>query len=208
MARVNIGQPTLAQLRQSVEPKTDPGGNMESYHHVLYDTQTYLAAGTTTLLNFFQTTSQDRTLSNMEQAGTLPDPKFLTLWFVSVDILIPPSLAAPPIAWQDMATILWTGRPIIRLVISDKEYGPVPLSFCHASGGVTGFGVSLADATATGLAYANNGVQDGGFYVGGGIIIPPKVGFNVEVRWGNPAAVDADTLVRVNLDGVMHRRIL
>lgn len=208
MAKVPVVPMTTDRLKALTEPRSTPGGNMEAYRHILYDTQTYPAAGAAAPLTFFQVTNADRTLSNMEQAGTLPDPKFLQLWYVSCDIILPVAADAAPQQLQDLANLISVGRPIFSLIISDKEYGPWPLSFLHCSGGVVGFGYAAAAVAATATEYGNNGIMDGGFCTDGAIVIPPKVGFNATIRWGNPQAVLADTLIRVNLDGVISRRIL
>lgn len=205
--RFPVKNMTVQELTQRTSPAAVPGGNTESYPTVFYDTQTYLAAGSNQL-TFFQNTNADATLSNMEAAGSFPDPKFWQLWGVTLTPLLPVSDAAVPTAWRDMERLVLTGRPILTLTISDKNYGPIPITFVHASGGVTGFGYQVAAVAATAIQYANNGTFDGGYCYAGAILIPPKVNFNWTIRWGNPQAVAADTLLRLEMNGVIHRRIL
>lgn len=207
MARVPVRPRSVTELASLTSPVSIPAGQSEAIRWQYYDTQTYLQAGSSAL-TFFQTVSNDVTLSNMEAQGQLPDPKYLELWFVSCDILLPKASAAVPNAAGDMLNLVMIGRPIFTLTISDKVYIRTPLSFLHASGGVDGFGYSVAAVAATAAEWANNGVQDGGYCVDGSIIIPPKVGFQASIAWGNAQAVLADTRIRINLDGVLHRRVL
>ena len=206
-ARFPVKPKTVQELAQMTSPATVPGGNVESYPTVWFDTQTYLAAGSANL-RFFQTTNQDQTLSNMENAGSFPDPKFFQLWYVTCTVLLPTNELAVPSQWADMDNIVRIGRPNLSISISDKTYGPIPLTFAHASGGPTGFGYNAAAVAATATEYANNGVFDGGYCYAGSIIIPPKVGFNWLIEWGNAQAVLADTLIRLEMNGVSYRRIL
>lgn len=207
MARVPVKARSIAELAAITSPVAIPAGQSEAIRYVYYDTQTYATAGSAQL-TFFQNVNNDLTLSNMEAQGQLPDPKYLELWYISADILLPASQDDPAVAWDDMISLVLTGRPVLSLVISDKTYVRVPLTYCHASGGAVGFGYNLAGVDATAKEYANNGIFDGGYCVDGAITIPPKVGFQVNITWGNPTAVAADTRIRVNLDGVLHRRVL
>jgi hypothetical protein len=203
--RIPIKGYTFEQLEAQTTPAALPGGNLEAYHQPYYDTQTYLAAGSGEL-TYFQTVSNDRSLSNMEAQGQFPDPKFFRLFGIMCDIILPNAVDA----WDDMVNLISVGRPTLALTISDKLYGPIPLQMCHTSGGIQGFGVAATTVAATTIEsqWANNGIQDGGFSHDGAILIPPKIGFSVNVRWGNAQAVANDTLIRIILDGVIYRRIL
>lgn len=205
--RVPVTPRSLQQLQELSTPAAIPGGNMEAYRHIAFDTQTYVAAGSDQLI-FFANTNADRSLSNMETAGSFPDPKYFVLYYISADVLLPPSNAADPAAWADMFNIVAGGRPMLSINVSDKTYGTWPLTYCHASGGLAGAGHDMASATATAQQFANNGIFDGGLCLDGALTIPPKVGFGVTIAWGAAVAVAADTLIRVNLDGVIYRRIL
>jgi len=201
--RIPIEGYTFEQLEAQTTPAALPGGNLEAYHQPYYDTQTYPAAGIAEL-TYFQTVANDLTLSNMEAQGQFPDPKFFRLFGIMADIILPNGV----VAWNDMVNLITVGRPIISLTISDKRYGPFPLQMAHTSGGIQGFGYTGGDLAQVSQEWANNGIQDGGFSHDGAILIPPKIGFSVTVRWGNAQAVAADTLIRLILDGVIYRRIL
>lgn len=203
--RIPIRGYTFEQLEGQSTPAALPGGNLEAFHQPYYDTQTYPAAGIGEL-TFFQTVANDRSISNMEAQGQFPDPKFFRLFGIMADIILPND----PAAWDDLNALVSEGRPTLALTISDKLYGPIPLQMCHCSGGIQGFGVAATTVAATTIdnQWANNGIQDGGFSHDGAILIPPKIGFSVSVRWGNAQAVANDTLIRIILDGVIYRRIL
>ena len=205
--RIPVVARSLATLSEMANPQAVKGGQSEALRWTFYDTQTYVAAGSATL-NYFTATNPDRTLSNMPTGGQIPAPQFFEIYYFSIDVILPPAAAAVPTQWNDMFAMTWGGRPIFEFEISNKIYGPFPLSFFHASGGIQGFGFNSAAVAATAQQFANNGLQDGGYCVDGAVVIPPVTGFNVRLNWGAPAAVLDDTLVRVNMDGVLHRRVL
>lgn len=198
------------QLDAFTTPAAIPGGNMEAYPKVLYDTQTYVAAGSATLLTFFTTTNADLTLSNMEGPGQLPDPKYFNIWQIRCHIILPESDAAAPTAWGNLQSIVDTRRPRFRLTIQDKPYGDIPLIDMPHGGGLHGFGYS--DGTGAGVVsheYAHNGAMTGGFWVGGALWLKPKVNFSATINWGGATvAVAADTLIRIELHGVEYRAIV
>lgn len=197
----------LAELAAMTSPVAVPDGQSEAIRWVAFDTQTYLQAGSATL-NFFQAVNADQTISNMQQPGSFPDPQYMEIYQISCDVLLPATVVAAPAAFADMINLIMVGRPLLSLIISDKRYVQVPLSFCHASGGAQAFGYNSAAVAAVAHEFANNGIFDGGFWIDGSITIPPKVGFQVRIDWGNAQAVLANTLIRINLDGVLHRRVL
>lgn len=201
---------SLQTLQGITTPAAIIGGNMEAYPKVLYDTQTYVAAGSATLLSFFSTTNADLSLSNMEGPGQLPDPKFFNIFQIQCHVILPESDAAAPTAWRDLQSIVDTRRPRFRLTIQDKPYGDIPLINMPSPGGLHGFGYS--DGTGAGVVsheYANNGAPTGGWWVGGALWIKPKVNFVGQIFWGGAtAAVAADTLIRVQLVGVEYRAIV
>ena len=120
--RVPVQPRTLAQLQEITTPAPIAGGNMEVYRHVLYDTQTYPAAGVAQL-TFFATTNPDASLNNLEVGGSLPDPDYAQLWYGRI----------VPILGQSSATV--TRRPRRRRAAracgrgrprSSRSHGPRP----------------------------------------------------------------------------------
>lgn len=174
----------------------------------LYDTQS-LTSGTTTTLTYFGATQTDKTLCNMESAGQLPDPQFFEVWFMSAEFQFPAVSTNAAVGGNitDVLEVIYHQRATFELSLSNKTYGPWPLSAAHAVGGVTGY-VSSTVATSS-QQFGQNGVQDGGYWVGGQIVLPPKVGFAVTVRLAGVPTLSLTPLpIRFSLIGVLHRRVL
>lgn len=203
---VRVIAKTKAQLDAISQPEF--AGQPEALPWVLYDTQTYTSAATTRL-TFFQNTNIDPTITNMEAAGQLPDPQYFEIWYMGLDILIDVSTAATEAgAVDDVAKLILVGRPTFTLTQSNKAFGPFPGSFLHASGGPTG-GIASAIATPGSIQFGNNGVFDGGFCVGGSIVLRPKVGWNVSMAWSAAQTLNfGNPLLRFWMSGVLHRRVL
>lgn len=190
------------------------GGVPECVADWLYDTQTY-TDNTSTELTFFGAAQSDRSLSNMGSGGQLEDPQFFIVQCIYVDCMNnaagTPYLTSTTAAAQnvgavdDVGKLILSGRGRLTLTVSDKRYGPWPLSAFRGTGAALGFGWGTTTAEET-VQYAHNALGDGGF-IGGTIIIPPKVGFNIVLTW--PAAVDltADYRIRVTMQGPRYRRV-
>lgn len=198
---------TKAQLLAQSNPQS--ANQPEVIPWVLFDTQSYVST-TTVTLSFFQTVQTDKSLGNMEGGGQLPDPQFFEIYKVGMDVLIRPhsdaGVATGPI--DDIAQLVLSGRGNFTFTISNKNYGPFPLSFLHASGGPTGFMAGTFAAT-TDISYANNGIFDGGYPVNGALVIPPKVGFSIQLNW--PAALTlavGTSNIRIWMYGALYRRVL
>lgn len=205
--RIPVQGRTLAQLQELTTPKAVDGGNMETYRDQIYDTQTYLAAGSTTL-PYFTTTNADLSLCNLTQAGTLPDPEFFQVYYIQCDVILAPSSITVPLVWRDMDRIVRAGRPILTFKLQGKDYGPWLLTSVHGTGAPILDGYSDgAGAGVVSTQAASNGPIDGGFCQDGALWLTPKTSFSARITWGNPLAVAADTLVRVVLDGVRSRSI-
>lgn len=200
-----------AQLRRRATPES--GAAPEAIWWEFYDTQTYPAAGTSTL-SFFVTPSADKTLSNMQAGGQFPDPQWLTLYDITLDILTQPTIqsASPPTTagqLNDHSIILkGPGRGTWTLEISDKVYGPFSLSLLHGTGGPVGnFHLSVLGAGPSGQAqWATNTLSPGWNYQGS-VIIPPKTNFSYTLRF-NSTAVSVDNPLRVAQHGILSRRVL
>jgi hypothetical protein len=202
---------TAAQLIGASNPQTP--GQPEAMPWFLYDTQPFTTAVTTSA-QFFQTVQGDKTLGNMESAGQLPDPQYFILHYVTCDILDPPTASAlltgqalGPVA--DIDAILKSQRATFQLTISNKVYGPFPLTLCHATGGATGNGTATQAAPLS-MWYGNNGiVGSGGFPFLGSIVLPPKVGFTLSVNLAAAATLNTSPLnIRMGMAGVLYRRVV
>jgi len=198
------------QSDQELYRASNPGSQTgpEALPWCLYDTQTFPAAGIARL-RFFNQTNADRTLTNMETGGQLSDPQFFEIWNLMMDFQLagPTINAAAAGQANDLDLLLKTQRATFTLNISNKNYGPFPATLLHATGGGVGnvFGTTAAAGS---IQYVNNGVQDGGWSWGGAVIIPPKVGWFIDLEFAGIQAISAETNIRIALNGVLHRRVL
>lgn len=199
---------TRAQLRaKSTAPS---GASPEAIWHMFYDTQEYVS-GTTQRLTFFQVTNVARDITNMPSAGQLPDPQWLSIYNVTCDFLT--SLLSPPAdqtgEYNDVNLLLKAGRPYWTLTISDKAYGPYPLTVLHGTGGPQGnVSVGTGNAAIATFSAANN-TLGGGWNYQGSLIIPPKTNFQIEVVWAAAQTTVQDPIkIRLGLMGILSRRVL
>jgi hypothetical protein len=105
---------------------------------------------------------------------------------------------------------LLSGRGRITITLSDKRYGPWPLSVTGGTGAALGF-IAIAGLTAAGNAQRSDfgyNALHGGAYLGGKVIIPPKVGWNVIMDWPAALTLSGNYQIRCTLYGVYYRRVL
>jgi hypothetical protein len=181
----------------------------------LFDTQNITTAVTTTAV-FFQNINVDKTLSNMEGPGQLPEPQYLVVHYVACDFLLAAVSTAVGATTNnanldDIENVLKAQRATFEFNMSNKRYGPFSLTMTAATGGATGnlYGVgTLAAAVAGGVV--NNGIPGtGGFPFGGSLVIPPKIGFDVTVRFAAAPTLPVSPLpLRISLVGALYRRVL
>jgi len=201
---------TAAQLAAAANPLS--AGQPEAQPWFLYDTQ-LITSGTTTSASFFVNQNADKTMSNIESGGQLPDPQYFIVHYVTCDILDPPvanaghaATALGPV--NDIDVLLKTQRATFTFSMSNKNYGPFPLTLCHATGGATGNGTATYTAEAS-IWYGNNGiVGSGGFPFLGSLVIPPKVGFNITVNFAAAPTLSGNINMRIGMAGVLYRRVL
>lgn len=179
----------------------------------LYDTQN-LTTASAAPLTFFVNQNNDKTLSNMEGPGQLPDPQFFQLFYVAADILQIPVATAlagePNAAIANVENVLKTNRATFSLTLANKNYGPFPLTFAHSTGGATFSGYAYGTAAnGTSAGVTNNGIPGtGGFPFSGALVIPPKNSFNVTVQFaGALTLVGGPIPLRMCLVGNLYRRV-
>lgn len=202
---------TIQELNAIGKPN---GAKSEAIPYVIYDTQTYAAAGVAGQLQFFLTQQADQTLGNLQTAGILPQPQWFEVAGVYCDFLNVPLLqtagaaaSAPAGQLNDIEIVLKTARATWELNIAQKSYGVMPLTFLHASGGAVGFAAG-AYAAATQVNFGNNGIQGTSWAPNESIVIPPTQGFNVTLRFQPTLApISVATLIRISLVGVLHRAV-
>jgi len=206
-----FGAPFRAKSRQQIQAAVTPasGKAQESIWHALYDTQNYVST-VTTRLTFFQTLNVDPTISNMEAGGQLASPQSFEIHNICFDLLpaVGVSTSASNVGnANDVALLLQTARPIWTLTISQKAYGPYPLTALHGTGGAQPF-FGTAIATPGSLQYGRNDPSPGWNYYGR-IIIPEQVGFKVDVVFAAAQTLSATPLpLRMVMFGVLNRRIV
>jgi hypothetical protein len=201
--------------------KPGAGGGAEANIDVLFDTQTYVAAGQAQL-NFFNAPSADETLTNMDPGGTLSDSVYFDVWRIFVDANRVPTatsiagVGAGPVptaagVYNDIATILHAARATLTFRMFDKPIGPIPLTFFGHSGTVEGIiNHALAGAYTAATSQFTN-IQagrmpdNGGWPVNGTIKIPASTKFKVELKFVAGVAIAVDTPLRVSLLGVKYR---
>lgn len=179
----------------------------------LYDTQSLANAATGPLV-FYQSINNDKTLSNMEGPGQLPEPQYLVVHYIACDILQIPTATAlanePNQGLANVENILKTTRATFEFNMSNKRYGPFSLTMTAATGGATfsGYGYGTA-ANGTSAGVVNNGIPgSGGFPFSGALVIPPKIGFDVTIRFAAAVTLSATLNVRVSMVGALYRRVL
>lgn len=206
-----VGGPVMsrAQLEELANPRS--ANQNEVFPHILYDTQSIAnAAGGP--FTFFQALQVDKTLGNVPGPGQLPDPYYFVIQYVACDLLIIPAAgtSAAFTPWSDMGEILINQRATFQMTINDKQYGPYPLVSCHGLGGVNPYGV-LEGATADpgkGIFSAVNGAPgSGGYFVGGGWTIGPKVGYSLTVNLAAAPTLANTVRTRMSLVGTLYRAV-
>ena len=207
-----VGGPVMSrdQLEMLANPRS--ANQNEVFPHILYDTQS-IPTATAGPFTFFQAIQNDKTLGNVPGPGQLPDPYYFIIQYVACDFLIIPfaGTAAAFAPWSDAAEILINQRATFSMVINDKTYGPYPLASCHGLGGINPYGV-LEGATADpgkGIFSVNVGAPgSGGYYVGGGWTIGPKVGYSLAINTAAaPTITTSPVRVRMSLVGTLYRAV-
>ena len=181
----------------------------EALPYVLYDTQTYPAAGIAQL-DFFQVVNADKTLSNIEQGATLPAPQFFDIHRIFIDSLSPPTATTADTAVgieNDYEIIFRSGRATFTLTTASKTLGPMPGTYLGASGIFrTAFGSGRA-AAAGAIIQQVGGIENGGFPVNGSITLPPTQSFKLSLNFVPAIAIAANMLLRVSFLGILYRKV-
>lgn len=181
----------------------------EAFQAVLFDTLQYPTANPAVALTFFQQNAQqDPTITNVAN-GNIPSGYNFRMQALNLDILAEPSFTGNAVTGTltDIARFLKTNRATLQFKINDKEYGQIPATFAHASGGETGF-VAASYTAPQGYQFGNNGIFDGGFDTDGAQWILDKQPFSVKLSF-QPAAValSQNVYVRVSMRGTLYRPV-
>lgn len=197
----------IQQLRRNATPQAS--GDLEAVPWSLHDTQTYTSA-TTTRLVFFNTAPATPNIGNMDAAGQLTAPNWFSIACFGFDILNDVSTSATTVgALDDIQKLMLVGQPVWTLTISGKKYGPFRLSSIHGTGYAQGPIASAIATPGTAQVGANGPAGDGGWYWDHAVIIPPNVGFNIEVVWAAAQTLDfGNTPLTFSMFGTLFRRVL
>lgn len=207
------------ELVGAANPST--GAAPETLPWWFYDTQLYTSAATVQL-TFFAAAPVTRDLGNMPIGGSLPNPNFFALHYVHFDFM--QNAAGTPYtttagigaavananALNDVGSLLLSGRSRFQLNLSDKAYGPWPMSVTGGTGAALGF-IAIAGLTGAGNAQRSDfgyNALGAGAFLGGKVIIPPQTGFNVVADWPASLTLTGNYQIRCTLYGVYYRRVL
>lgn len=188
------------------------GGLPEANIDVLYDTQTYLAAGVAQL-KFFVNVNADSTLANLELAGQLPANTYFDIYRVFCDAQrLPTATVANTAAGliNDLANIVHIARGSMAFKMKAKTLpgnGGIPLTFVGRSGGIeAAIGSGRADAAGAIVQWATM-PDNGGWPVNGTIRLGPSTKFGINLDFAGGVAVSADTPLKITLLGVSYRPV-
>lgn len=175
--------------------------------YVFYDSQDF--ASNWTSVAFFASTSSDATISNIEQPNTISAEQFFNIWAITLDWLIAATAvtaAGAASIVDDLAQIQAGARAIFNMQISQKKYLQVPIHALHSSGGINA--TIVGSTTANSMTnYAQNWYPDGGYNIGGALLLPPKQTFQVTVT-GVAATLVATRKGRISMHGPLFRRVV
>jgi hypothetical protein len=216
MNEANIPQlPTLAQLKQY---RVNLPDQVEGIRSSLYDFQTYANAGTTTQYTFFQVPigqgGKTKADTNMEAAGSLPNPKNFLIQ--GVEIFFFPGSAISAIGALAVQNALLDQMALFRagfleIFIGSKTYlTEAPIGRFPPANGLSGF-AARSDATtpaATSAARDGYAVWAGKPYeLSPWILLEPTQNFNVTLNFPVTAALPStvDGRIGVVLRGLLYR---
>lgn len=184
----------------------------ESIPWTMFDTTTYLAAGSARLVLYSSTAASltDLTLSNFPN-GTLETFQFFEFHREFLSFLAALSLtttAAVTGSANDVDILHKAARGTRTLTIVGKPYGPAPIDFLGRPGGPTFVATSEGTETAPARNIIQNGetVMNGGFPWLGSYVLGPQTKMAVSLDF-NSTAISGNMNIRHALLGVFHRRV-
>lgn len=167
---------------------------LEVIPDVLYDTLTYTSTSTTSL-TFFQQTNVKLDISNMKQAGLLPNPESFLIQAPRIFVKWAPTFATTIAASVVDDIALLFNTCVATMQFGNKNYGPYPAWLFGCGGGPD---MRWSGAGAEGTNKYINYAQLGGPIYGifPHLMIAPLQSFNLTLTWpsgavtlgaGNPA---------------------
>lgn len=198
---------TYQELSRLIRPAN--ADQPECLPWVIYDTQAYAAAGSTTL-SFYTAAQADLTLSNIG-VGQLDALSYYELHRAFVSILAPLSVTSAGTAAgaaNDVAILHFTARGTVTFTMLQKTWGPFPLDFFGRPGGPDAV-IAAHGTQAAGTSFQTQlgtTVMNGGFTGYGAIVIAPTTTFRVKIDFVS-TAISTQTNIRHSMLGTMHRRV-
>jgi hypothetical protein len=193
-------------------------GQYEVVRQTLYDRQTYPTAGLTQLL-FFQnpkgTGGRTAADTNVEVAGSLPQPKWLLVESIEIHLFpgVVPSTAGdgatPSEFINDVYSVL-SGQAFLNFFIGSKTYveeAPLirfpPKTRLYAESAVAN-----GDTVATSLTIDYAAACGRPYFIDPEVLLIPNQNFNVSVNFPTaiPTPSGADAAIEVVLDGILYRQ--
>ena len=204
-----VRYPIVAYTYDQLNADARPGNSSqpESIPYTFFDQQNFATLWTN--VNFFAAVPTDPTLGNIQQANTLSAEQYFRLFAITLDWIISAtsqSSSGAPTIIDDLLQIMNGSRALVVVNIAMKQYVNTPIHNFHSSGGIN---VQYQLGTPTGSAlgnYAQNWYPDGGYNIGGAIVLPPKQTFQFSVQ-GVAAALVATRAGRFTLHGVLSRPV-
>ena len=181
---------------------------LEVIPDVLYDTLTYTSAVTNSLV-FFQQVNVKQDLTNMRQAGLLPNPESFLIQAPRIYVKWTPTISVTTLTANIVADItLLFNTAIVTMQFGNKNYGPYP-AWMFSAGGGPDVRWAMAGATAADniAGYAQlNGPLYGIFPH---LMIAPLQSFNLTMSWpSGPVTLGAgNPAIQVVYDGQRARAV-
>lgn len=212
MANIMQNLPALSELQKF---NVNRPSEYEGIKSVLYDFQQYAAAGQTQL-DFFQVPQGQggKTLAdtNMEAAGSLPNPKHFLV--TNIQVYFKPNIDVAVFGAQAAAEYINDVQDVansgyLEFFIGSKNYiqeGPIgvfpPRTGLIVSSSLAD-GTTLAAASQSRIAYANFG---GAIYqLQPPILLTPTQNFRVSLKWPTVQAISTTARIGVRMEGILYR---
>ena len=181
----------------------------EAIPYTFFDQQNFATLWTG--VSFFSNVQADPTLGNIQQQNTLSADQYFQLEAITLDWIISATALSTsgvgPAIVDDLLQILNGARGKFVMQLAMKTYIDTPFHCFHSSGGINvQYQVGQPAANAIGN-YAQNWYPDGGYNIGGSIILPPRQTFTF-VAVGVAAALSTTRAGRVTMWGTLYRKVV
>lgn len=184
----------------------------EALPWVMFDTQTYLAAGSASLVYYSAASAAatDPTMSNLPN-GTLETFQFFEFHREFLSFLAALSVtttAAVTGSANDIDILHKAARGTRTMSIGQKIQGPFPVDFFGRPGGVIGNIAAEGTETAPARNIFQSGetVMNGGFPHNGAFVLAPQTKMTITLSF-NSSAISANMNIRHAILGIFHRRV-